>query len=131
MYRVSILLILVGLVFACKSDKRSDLDILFDQVMTEHDEAMALMQDIHSQRKILKEKIKDTSDTGDSIKISTFQKDLNDADEAMMEWMAKFKDPDRTDKDAAKAILDQQLKSIAEVHIQMKKAITDTKNYIN
>lgn len=65
----------------------SDVVLLYDEVMKIHDDVMPKMQDISKLRRELRKKIPVVKDS--SIVYSDILY-LNKADDAMMDWMARF-----------------------------------------
>ena len=124
----SLLLLLTSM--SCKDTQKTETDALFDQVMTEHDEAMALMVDLFNQTKRIKSMRKSGETQKRLDRLEVKERQLNEAEEAMMDWMANFKKPDeQTDPKEAKKYLDEQYQRIKTVHQKMKKAISDAKAF--
>ncbi len=115
---------------SCKDTKKSDTDALFDQVMAEHDEAMTLMNDIFQQTKHIKALRSSENAQKLSDELDTIDHQLKEAEEAMMQWMANFRKPDKeTNTQEAQKYLNTQYQSIKMIHQKMKKAISNAKNF--
>jgi hypothetical protein len=98
---------------------------LYKEVMAIHDAVMPEMTTIHNLKKALKA-AQDDSNTKivlDHIKL------LNDADEAMMTWMADFKTPE--DTTAAKAYLTEEKVKIQAVSDLMAKSILSSNKLLD
>lgn len=92
---------IVFLFMSCKHDHRhhnhgevSEMPALYDTVMYIHDAVMPETNTIHKIRKALKE----TTTEGDRAPILAQIKYLDEAEDAMMDWMAEFKVPEDKDK---------------------------------
>ena len=120
------LFIFFSISIACREAKKSSVDLLFDQVMKEHDDAMALMTDIYTYTKQLADTTLSVSDLN---QVKQYQSDLSQAEEAMMDWMAQFKKPNSQDEQVITDYLNQQYKSISDIHQQMIRAINQAKSY--
>ncbi len=115
---------------ACKTDKKSSMDRLFDTVMEEHDAAMELMSDIYQQSKLLTDQKNAAEATDEMNNLGFYIQELHQAEEAMMNWMADFKKPEASTEEAiAQKYLNDQLTDIRKIHVQMKKAIEQSKKY--
>ena len=94
-----------------------------DEVMLIHDEVMPKMKNIHALKKKLKAKEGDTTAQALILK-------LDQADEAMMEWMAAYHKPSVSDTSAMSYLADQ-LDKIKDVKLLMESEIENAKAYIN
>lgn len=90
---------------------------LYDEVMEVHDAVMPEMSTIHK----LKKELKAIENPDTKSIILTKIKELNDADEAMMTWMADFKNPE--DPATATPYLTAEKAKIQGVSDQMYAAI--------
>ncbi|MDX5480226.1 MAG: hypothetical protein LPK07_00935 [Hymenobacteraceae bacterium] len=98
-------------------------DELESTVMTVHDEAMAKMGDIYKMRRNLRT-LRDTLEARqtDSTSLQALQAEisgLNQADEAMMQWMRNYSAPDTLQHEQAMTYLQQELEKIERVQIIM------------
>ena len=90
---------------------------LYNEVMTIHDAVMPEMSTIHN----LKKELKAAELPGNKGIILNKIKALNEADEAMMSWMAEFKSPE--DHSKAEEYLKAEKVKIQAVSDQMHSAI--------
>ena len=104
----------------------SEEDKLYEQVMAIHDEVMPKMNDLHKLKKQLEEEIKNSPDLVEERKMQLENqlKEVNEASEAMMQWMRQFS-PDelKTDKEAYVKYLNEQLEEVTKVKEDMLKAL--------
>ena len=87
---------------------------LHARVMVIHDEMMPQMKDIYKLRKSLK--------GSELAQADTLIERLDEAEEAMMSWMAQYQKPKASDPDYA-AYMDQQWISVQKMRDVMKEAI--------
>ena len=102
------------------------------EVMAIHDEAMPWMDEIHSLRKKIEER--KTTSNSDSLTYyyDSLLMDLDNADNIMMTWMRRYKEPNDTGKlDLALGYLENEKIEISKVRDQMAKAIQNAKDAIN
>jgi hypothetical protein len=118
--RILSVLTFVLLIFACK-DKQTDVaknnSPLYDEVMAIHDKVMPEMNTIHTLKRELKSIEK--PETRDVIIKKIIA--LDNADEAMMSWMADFKVPENKDKEGEYLIKEKE--AIQMVSDQMYSSI--------
>src|ERR1039458_3130882 len=100
---------------------KNDVTVLEKQVMTAHDSTMTYMDTIMDIKRNFTNLLK-SNGTPDSVKqllilsINGLQKSKND----MMDWMNQYHAPDKnTDKGQAKKYLDDELKKIRMVHVEI------------
>lgn len=95
---------------------------LYDEVMFIHDEVMPKMSDISKLGKEIKKKKQELSDSTLIAIYDDHIKALNEADEAMYDWMHEFELPDQEsdvepylikEKDRIQKVSDMMLSSIA------------------
>lgn len=121
---------------ACKNSNTnpSQTKSMHDQIMIIHDEAMPKTSEINRLVKQLKEEKKYITPNNESL-LKTFDamvKELEDADEFMMEWMSKYKSPDFSDEsENTKAYLESELRNITLVKDKIERAITRSTNFYN
>lgn len=109
------LLLVLG-VLSCKNhsaNTASPKDELYDSVMAIHDKVMPEMSKIHD----LKRSLKSSQDPKVNIVVLKNIKALEEADEAMMQWMAEFKVPE--EEGARKTYLINEKTKIQNVSDQM------------
>ncbi|MFZ1525359.1 MAG: hypothetical protein WAT22_11125 [Saprospiraceae bacterium] len=118
--RILSVLTFLLLIFACK-EKQTDIVInnspLYDKVMAIHDKVMPEMTTIHALKRDLKAIEK--PETKDIIIKNIIA--LDNADEAMMSWMADFKVPE--DKSQEAEYLKKEKEVIQSVSDQMYASI--------
>jgi hypothetical protein len=100
---------------ACKETQKSaepEQNQLYKEVMAIHDQVMPEITSIHNLKKDLKAIEK--PETKDIILHQI--KELNDADEAMMTWMAAFKVPDDKTQEEAYLLLEKEkIKQVSDL----------------
>ena len=92
---------------------------LHDEIMVVHDEVMPEMSTIHR----IKKRLRKFDDDG-NLEVKTMIQRLDDADEAMMSWMADYKRPKGADS-LSMIYLHNEKDKISEVSRLMKSAIKD------
>ncbi|MBK9253877.1 MAG: hypothetical protein IPM42_00165 [Saprospiraceae bacterium] len=117
-----IFIIIVNL-WACKNHPSQNDDPLVASVMEIHDAVMPEMATIHSLKRQLKSLELKTAE--DSASVYQQIKQLDDADEGMMSWMAEFKVPD--DKAKKENYLNNEKIKIQKVSDDMISAISNAK----
>lgn len=129
----------LALFSACQSDASGEEEKteLETKVLTIHDEAMAKMDNIYKLRRTLRT-MRDTLEAqqADSTAILALQQEisgLNKADEAMMQWMRQYDEPDTLQHEQAMTYLQQELTKIERVQTIMDSTIAaaqaTVKNY--
>lgn len=98
---------------------------LYKEVMAIHDAVMPETATIHK----LKKALKAAQDDSNEKMVLDHIKQLNDADEAMMSWMAAFKTPE--DTTAAKAYLVEEKVKIQAVSDLMAKSILSSNHLLD
>jgi hypothetical protein len=104
-------------------EQNENINKKHSEVMLIHDEVMPKMKDIHSLKKKLKAKESDPSAL-DIIRR------LDQADEAMMDWMATYHKPSANDTTALGYLADQLIK-IKEVKLLMESEISNAQAFVN
>ncbi|NNK89583.1 MAG: hypothetical protein HKO89_03165, partial [Saprospiraceae bacterium] len=112
--RISLLFIILAAAVSCQTNsKNPEVQKLFDEVMVIHDEVMPEMSTLNK----LKRQIRKIS--GNNEESLAMIKGIEDADEAMMSWMAQFK-PDKSKTiEEQKAYLIKEKVNIQKVSDQM------------
>ena len=109
---------------SCKPADPSDPNyILHTEIMVVHDEVMPEMSTIHR----IKKKLKNLDTTGEEI--DQLVTNLDDADEAMMSWMADYDRPDGSDS-LSLAYLRMEKEKISDVSRKMKSAIREGNEFL-
>ena len=124
--RISILIICVLSVISCRSNfDNPEVQRMYDEVMEVHDKVMPEISTLNKlKRKIRKLEIKDET----SLQMI---KGIEDADEAMMSWMADFK-PDKSQSvDLQKDYLAREKVKIQTVSDQMYEMISKAEDFLN
>ena len=118
---IASLFIVPILVIACQFDKNQDpeVSLLYDQVIEIHDEVMPKMRDIRQ----LKKKLKSISSAEQNKDVKLALQQLEDAHDAMMDWMAQFKMPKNVEKSQSMDYLRGQMVSVNDMKAKMLDAI--------
>ncbi len=126
-------LILLLFISACGTKLSEPVEKLFDETMVIHDEVMPEMSTINKAKKAHRKIIKN-NDLTPELKTAHLQmiKELEDADDAMMDWMAEFSKPDadQSEKEALSYLENEKIK-ISKVRDKMWDAINKSKSMIN
>lgn len=118
MYKSIISLVLLYFVASCQN--MSELESKHDEIMKIHDEVMPLLGNIYQLRK----NMQSPQIVQDSIVLSSI-KQLNHAEESMMDWMANYEKPKEwQEKD--KEYLSKQLKEVEALSEIMRNAISES-----
>lgn len=135
MNRVLIFLFAFTTLFACKSaDDATAVADMHSQVMVVHDEVMPKMGDIYKVKKQLKLQLSEQIESTDSTRSDLLMaiKDLEKADDGMMQWMSDFKSSYKGATDAETiAYLKSEKEKISKVSIEMKEAISNGQKLMN
>ena len=117
-------LFLISVMGSCKeaSPQQLEINTMHDEVMVIHDAVMPKMRDIYKLRKELKKEEENSTTT-------TLIKNLENADDAMMDWMAQYKKPGTSDENYQK-YLNEQKASISVVRDEMLSAIQEAQEYL-
>ena len=131
--KISLLIIVIADLTGCQQKKENPTAVLFEETMDLHDVAMARMNEIYSLKKALKAKNDSllTVEPVDSVSHKEYTSlivKLEEADEAMMTWMAQFetKYQDEETEESVNYYKDQKDK-IEAVSQSMDEAITRAK----
>ncbi|MEX2596270.1 MAG: hypothetical protein WEC59_05005 [Salibacteraceae bacterium] len=139
MKRLLYLGLILTLITACGDPKLEKVNNLKKEAFALHDEVMPRMGEISELSRSLKEHRKsveaDTSSTNEKQieQIKTHVKALDDAYEAMMEWMNHYKPEYEKEHqiDSAVVYYEEQKESISEVKSAMEKSIEDAENLLD
>lgn len=97
----------------------NEVEKLKTEVMAIHDEVMPEMGNLMNLKSQLKEKsseLDSLDDSGDLEQLNLLIQNLEEADEAMMDWMRNYKDPsNEMTENQALEYLKEKMKSIQEV----------------
>lgn len=121
---LTLLVVLSSILFAqCKPNTPEQIyiDKQHKQIMVIHDEVMPKMKDIYQLKKKLKAQ-------GDNPTALAHIKDLDEADELMMDWMAEYDKPD-ADTDYKIYLRDQET-AIQIVKMTMLNSIYEARQYL-
>ena len=126
------------MITACTSPQQKKVNTLKEEVIALHDEVMPRMgelSELSAEIKSMRDAVKtDTSANAQaSTQTMTMQiKALEDAHEAMMEWMAEYEPmyDQEHHVDSAVAYYTQQKQEIGSVKKTMEKSIEDAKRYL-
>lgn len=127
-----ILFSVVSLVFGCFScDRKNDLEYKIESLMKLHDDEMVKMDLIFSLKKELKT-LKDSSSSDSLSQVYTNRiLSLEQADEAMMNWMRNYKVPDiKEDMKVKLNYYDQEYEKMTQVKIKMNQSIDSAKTVL-
>lgn len=113
--------LLIVMMNACKNAKQEQVtdDSQYLEVMEIHDAVMPEMATIHRLKRALKEVGATATDESDLVRAQI--KKLDDADEAMMQWMAEFNVPEVPDQKTT--YLEKEKQKIQAVSDEMYAAI--------
>ncbi|MEQ8301802.1 MAG: hypothetical protein RIB47_00320 [Cyclobacteriaceae bacterium] len=107
---------------------------LYEQVMAIHDEVMPKMEDIYKIKSQLQEQIANTPDmvVEKREKIEKMIKELDSANNLMMDWMHQFNPlPDSVDDEQSRAYLEDQMEKIRGVKDGMLSTLEMAKDPID
>jgi len=107
-----------------------------DEVMRVHDEAMMKLEQIMNVKGKLQEQLdmlRESEDTTNTAALEDAIKELENADESMMQWMRNFneQDTDSVSHEEVMKYYEEQQKLIEDVHEQMKAAIAEGRDLTN
>ena len=126
-YRSFLVPFLCLLLISCDSNREPAYQKLYDEVMEIHDLVMPKMSDINRAKKKLR-KLK-TEDNQQAVNDQILK--LDEADEAMMSWMADFDKPDFENLQDNLDYLEKEKEKISAVSDQMLNAIAEAQTMIN
>lgn len=124
---------------ANRAEDQSVLETVGDlqkKVMEVHDEVMPKMEEIHRLKRdlvIRREQMRSVGDSTSAVLIKQIDKQLlslQDADNAMMDWMYEFKPPSEEDEKAIEYLKSMQV-SIEKVKEKMLSSIDKAKDLLN
>lgn len=104
---------------------------LHDEVMTLHDEAMAEMGTMQQLKKRLQAYLETLNDEKEQRYVQQLITDLENADTAMMDWMAAYEEPteEQPDEEVTEYLEDQKIKA-EQMHNQIMTSIKNANLYI-
>lgn len=123
------------ILFSCNLNQNAGeaeyaLKKMHTEVMEIHDEVMPRMSDIGKLKKQLKEKLNSPETTKqDSIQQLIYQ--LEEADNAMMDWMGNFKKPNYKEAEAAEKVYLSEKKKIIVVRDKMNSTISAARLFLD
>lgn len=126
-YCLGCLILLFSLVISsCKiKQNEENNDPLYLEVMKIHDDVMPEMSTIHKLKRVLKN-MEDTTIITPKVRLI---KDLDEADEAMMSWMAEFSLPEN--KKDYQSYLEKEKEKIIDVSNKMYKSIEKATSFVD
>lgn len=127
-----LLYILVTFLFfaSCRPSFENDANQkLYDEVMVIHDEVMPRMSEIHKLKKSIKQQWQDTSKQSYDEAMQ-LKKELQEADDAMMDWMAEFKMPKEASEEEIRVFLEKEKEKITAVSRSMTKSIENAELFL-
>jgi hypothetical protein len=115
------LFIYLTILSACGPNYEKEATSLYQEVMALHDEVMPKMSDINKAKK----KLNELKDDENGVVMDAQIEALVQADDAMMNWMYQFKNPESNDFKANIEYLKIQKEKMVEVKTIMLKTIDD------
>lgn len=112
-----------------KSPEKTRVDLLKDQVMAKHDTAMAKYGELYLERKRLSQQA-DSLPNNNVVLKEQYGKtilELIKADDAMMQWMRSYQDPDSLSEDAAVQYLQKEKQEIEVIQQQIQRSLAQAK----
>lgn len=103
---------------------------LYNEVMKVHDEVMPKMNDIHSTKQALREKLEKAPniDATEKQKIEAMIAKLDSASEGMMIWMRQFNPPsDEEGEEKGREYLEDQMEKVKKVRQDILDALEQAK----
>lgn len=144
------LILSVTILFSCGNQNKTERDqlqiedrkpseaeqaetALYEEVMAIHDEVMPKMDDMMRLKSQLQAKLEQKETTQEeALALRSAIKELEQADEAMMQWMRNFKPQDHVnDHQKVIAYYQEQKKYIKEVKDKMLAAIENARKKLN
>jgi predicted phosphoadenosine phosphosulfate sulfurtransferase len=114
---------------SCEDSSKKEIQVIFDKVMLVHDSTMVKMDNIHELKKQL---TKSFSPGMDSTIIFDGIEKLDDADEAMMVWMAEFNAEYTSMKpDDQKTYLNTEMEKIEKVKTILLASISNANQLVS
>jgi hypothetical protein len=106
----------------------SENQVLYEEVMKVHDDAMAKMDQIYRKKEELKNKIASTPNMAETKKkeIDALVVKLDSASEGMMDWMHKFNPiPDSLGEEKAREYLETEIEKVKKVRENILQALKE------
>lgn len=115
---------------SCNDGAPPEIKTLQDEAMRIHDKVMPKMSNINKTRRKLKKKLKDNPDNANQLREAI--KELESADDAMMNWMAEYKKYDKLDAGTdAVSYYKEEIKRITLVQLLMLGALDNGTKLLN
>lgn len=132
MHYVLTAILLLGIMHSCKeaTKEEKELDKMYDEVMLIHDEVMPEMSTINRLSRSLKADVDEITDLSEKDAYLNMIKELQVADDGMMDWMSKFKKPKLDDIEKAKAYYLEQKEAITDVKYKMETSIEKARKMV-
>lgn len=115
--------------FACNS-KHSEAQLLDNEVMRIHDEAMAQSALVLKLKKAINNHLDSTRNLTERVHLQKISAQLYKADRMMLDWMHQYQTPD-LGNDTAINYLNIQLNKINEVHSVTFESIKEAQSVLN
>ncbi len=114
---------------SCKQEK-TELDVLYDEVMEIHDDVMPKMSNIRKEIKKANKLIKDTPSmsSDDSLQLNQILSDLKKSEKAMWDWMHEFDKKKAKGENGKAYLLDEKI-SISNVRNLMLSSLEKSNSY--
>jgi hypothetical protein len=131
MKKISLAILATVALFGCGDNKKQE-KLLLDSVIAVHDKVMASDEQLMKTKMILDSIIKNAPATVNLDSAKVCLKIVDDADDAMSDWMHKF-DAENKGKSHQEIIdyLSDQKKKITVIDSQINKAVTISNKYLN
>ena len=131
MKKISLAILTTVALFGCGDNKKQE-KLLLDSVIAVHDRVMASDEQLMKTKMILDSIIKNAPATVNLDSAKVCLKIVDDADDAMSDWMHKF-DAENKGKSHQEIIdyLTDQKKKITVIDSQINKAVTISNKYLN
>ena len=126
--KIMTLAILTITISSCKTETTDRKD--YKEVMRVHDEAMARMGEIYELKRQIQELKEELTDT---IMVELSEKlisSLDEADEGMMNWMAKFRIPEDKGDVQIKSYFIEEQKKVDIVNKDIAESIAEAKKFV-
>jgi hypothetical protein len=116
---------------AANSEYEYALKKLDNEVMDIHDAVMPRMSELAKLKRQMKSELKDDANSAKADSLQQFVYQIDEASEAMMNWMGEFKKPDYSNFEAAKAVYAQEKVKITNVREKMLSTISSAKAFLS
>ncbi|WP_183565100.1 hypothetical protein [Mucilaginibacter sp. SP1R1] len=130
MKKYALTILTASLLLGCADTKKQE-KLLLDSVIAVHDKVMASDEQLMKNKMILDSLIKRGSTTINIDSAKSYLKQVDDADDAMSDWMHKF-DAENKGKSHQEVMdyLTEQKKKITVIDSQINVAVTNSNKYL-